>query len=466
MPNARPDHTSVSPVRGIMNRAFHLLALALLAVPAAAAAQPDVPQVLRLEDAQRIARANNPDYLKFLNDEDVAAAGVRAAWGAFLPTVNTSMGWNLSSSTRVTGENDFGEPIRLDDPITYRSSGANQGISTGVTLFDGGQNLRNLTVARAEVTNAETRVATQASLLATNVTGAFYNTVQALRRVEIEERALANAEARLAQTISQFEIATTSQVDVLGARQNVINARQSLAQQRAAARTQRLMLTATLGVDAGTAFELDMAVPEVFDPATLDADALVARAATAHPAVRQAEANLASARASASAARGTRWPTVGASFSFSRNANRPGTDAFGDFNPLNRGWGAGLSINLPVFQGFGTSHQIERADAVEQDASYDRRRIAILVEQDIRSALVELERAYEQLGFATELASLTEERLGMAEEQYRIGALDFLQLQQLIDQNLAAQRDAVDAQFTFITARATLEEKLGAPIAD
>jgi outer membrane protein len=246
----------------------------------------------------------------------------------------------------------------------------------------------------------------------------------------------------------------------------VLTAQRSLAQQRAAARSQRLALTATLGIDAETPFELDTAVPDVFDPTTLDADALVARAAEVHPLVRQADANLASARARASAARASRWPTLSADFGFSRGASQSGFDAFGDINPLNRSWGGGLRVSLPVFQGFGPSHQIEVARASEQDAEYDRRRMALVVEQDIRSALVELQRAHEELSLATQIAAITEERLTMAEEQYRTGGLDFLQLQQLIDQNVEAQRQAVDAQFNFITARATLEEKLGAPIAE
>src|SRR5690606_32226094 len=119
---------------------------------------------------------------------------------------------------------------------------------------------------------------------------------------------------------------------------------------------------------------------------------------------------------------------------------------------------------VPIFNGFATSHEIAQAQAGEQDARYEQRRAQLQVEQEVRGALVELQTAYDALQLANEIAAITDERLTMAEEQYRIGALDFLQLQQLIDENLNAQRQAVDAQFTFITARATLEEKLGGPI--
>jgi outer membrane protein len=441
-----------------------LAVLALALAPATAAAQADVPQTLRLEDALRIARTNNPEYLKILNDEDVAASNIRRAWGQLLPSVNTNMSWNLNASTRVTGENDFGEPVRLDDPVTFRSSSANQGINMGVTLFDGGQNLRELSLARAEATSADARIASQQSLLASNVTRAFYDAVQSLRLVQVEERNLAAAQDRMERTEAQFEIATANQVDMLGARRSVLEAQRQLSTQRANAEKRRFLLTSQMGVEPATPFDLDTSVPEVFDPSTLDDDALVERARGVHPRLREAEAAVATARARSSTARGTRWPTIDASFGFSRSTSRSGFEAFGEVNPLNRGWGGGVSLRLPVFSGFNTSHQIEVAETAERDALQDQRRMQLLVEQEIRSALVDLRNAYEALQLATQIAQITEERLVMAEEQYRNAALDFLQLQQLIDDNLNAQRLAVDAQFTFITARATLEEKLGGPI--
>src|SRR5690606_37281703 len=134
------------------------------------------------------------------------------------------------------------------------------------------------------------------------------------------------------------------------------------------------------------------------------------------------------------------WPTISANFSFSRGTSRSGYEAFGELNPLNRGWGGGLSFNVPIFSGFATSHEIAQAEAGEQDARYEQRRAQLQVEQEVRAALVDLQTAYDALQLANEIAAITDERLTMAEEQYRIGALDFLQLQQLIDENLNAQR--------------------------
>ena len=82
--------------------------------------------------------------------------------GAFLPSLNGSLQFNGSSSTRLTGEDDFGRPRRLDSPLTFRSSSASQGLSSQLTLFDGLQNLNNLRAARASADAAGARVEVQA----------------------------------------------------------------------------------------------------------------------------------------------------------------------------------------------------------------------------------------------------------------------------------------------------------------
>jgi outer membrane protein len=441
-----------------------LLGLAVALMPATAHAQTTVPETLTLEDALRIARANNPEYLQILNDEDVASSGVRRAWGSLLPTVNSSVNWRLGSNTTVTGEDDFGQPVRLDDPITFRSSGSSQGINANMTLFDGGQNLRQLSLARAEVRSADARSASRLTTLVVTVTHQFYEAVRSMRLVEVERQNLETAQERLAQTEAQFGIATVSQVDVLGARRSVLDAERTLRNQEADAYRQRLLLAFIMGVEPATTFELETAVPQVFDPSALEEQALVDRALQVHPLLREAEAAVATARANSSVARGTRWPSVSGGFGFSRGASSSDFRTFGEINPLNHGWNASLGLSLPLFTGFETSHRIEVAETNERDALLDQRRTTLLVEQEIRVALADLRANYEALQLADQIAELASQRLSMAEEQYRVGALDFLQMQQLIDDNLNAQRQSVDAQFTFIRARATLEEKLAAPI--
>jgi outer membrane protein TolC len=59
---------------------------------------------------------------------------------------------------------------------------------------------------------------------------------------------------------------------------------------------------------------------------------------------------------------------------------------------------------------------------------------------------------------------LTTLQVELAEEQFRLGALDFLRFQQIVNDDAQAQRQVVQSRFAFVNARIAIERALGAPI--
>jgi outer membrane protein TolC len=52
----------------------------------------------------------------------------------------------------------------------------------------------------------------------------------------------------------------------------------------------------------------------------------------------------------------------------------------------------------------------------------------------------------------------------MAEQQYRIGAIDFKDLQDVVERSDEAERQVLGARFEFAAALVTLEERVGTDI--
>ena len=441
-----------------------LAAAVMLLASGAASAQ--LPDQLTLDDAVSIARANNPAHRKAANDQDVAAAEVRQSYGAFLPTVGASMSFNGSSSQTSSGQGDFGEVV--DGEVrTIESSSGSHGVSASMTLFDGGAMFRDLSAARAREDVAHATLRASLNRLDAEVRRAYFQAQRAEQTIALEDRLLASARDRLARTEELFRIAAASQVDVLGARVDVASQEQSLARARDEARKLRLALLQTMGLpprDAG-GFTLSAAEPRAFDPAVLDADALVALALDGNPAVVQSQAAAIAADRRASAARGVRWPSIDATFGYNRSVREPGMfDAFGQLEAQDRGFRFGLSASLPLFSNFRAAASIAQADAAREDASEDERAARLQTERDVRSAVIDLENAFGQLRLAEQKAELSAQRLELATEQYRLGALTFLNLQRVIDETANAERQALEARYGFMMARVTLEERLGAPL--
>ena len=450
-------------MRLVRRRIPTLLAASTFAAAAAPSAAQQLPDKLTLEDALRLAHAGNPIFRKTENDLELASNGIRAAWAAFLPTLNPSINFSGGRSRTLTGQDDYGSPIQLPEARDYRSSSTGQSLNIGsITLFDGGANIRTVRERRANYAMVDAQIAQQRIELDARVSREFYQAIRAIRNIALEESLLASAQERLTRTEELLRLAARNRVDMLGARSDVKQGQQNVERARGEADRARLTLAATLGLPAPAPLQLDTVLPPVFDPANLDVDWLVAQALRTSPAVRRGEHAVSAANQRAAAARGARWPRLNAGVSYSRGMQLSSYEAFKQFNPQNWSFDVNYSLTLPLFTRFQISNQIAAEEAAARDADYDLRATRLALEKDIRTSIIDLNNAYRSLQLALERVELSRERQQLAQEQYRLGGISFIELQNLFDRTAEAERQALDARFTFISARLALEEKLGA----
>lgn len=432
----------------------------LRAVDAASIPAP-IPARLTLEDALDLARSRNPAYLEARGSLEVAEARERAGWGEVLPQVRADMGVGGASQRVYTGEDQFGQPLIRDDPLTYSSSSSSQGVGLSMTLFDWGAALQRASAARAGARATGAQVAASWNQLRAEVIGAYDQTLRADRQVALEERLLESARDRLEATRARLPLAVASPVDVLGAEVDVARAEQSLSSARGEARKARLALLELLGVAGEPAFEPATGWPPVFDPATLDVDDLLHEATATSPVLRQREAEARAGEASASAVRRTRWPTLTGGLQFRRAMGASDYGALTELNPRNQNLSFSLGASVQLFDGFARGRQIAQAEFEARSARERERGSRLALERQIRSALIDLENAFRSVELADRAARLAAERLELSQEQYRLGTLSFTELQNVIDQAAQEERQALQARHAFEVARVALEQRVG-----
>ena len=438
--------------------------LGLLIVAPAGAQR--IPQQLSVDDAIRIARENNPAYLKSLNDIDVEDMSVRNRWAAFLPTASANMNFSGNRTANLSYIDDSGRPVNEGVREEHTTSGASQGLNLSMMLFDGGQSVANLRAARATREATSARLDLDRHLLETAVAREYFAVVKADRLIDLEQRLLAARKDELERTQRLLGLASSKYVDVLSAQVNVADAERSLDDARAAAQKARLVLIERLGVSGEPTFALSTTTPEIFDPARINAEQLISRASTTSPLVRRAEADLFAQSRQVSAAKGNRLPVISASANLGRSVNGEGLGYFaGKINPDdNRSLGFSLGVQLPLFSRFNTSLTIARASAAEADAREEVRAQKLAVERAVRSALIDLGNAYRGVQMAQRKVDLSREQLAAAQEEYRLGALTFINLQQIINSAAAAERQMLDAQFNFVNNLIMLEQQVGSKL--
>lgn len=466
---------SLAPVRraavNVMGRAaaragalMFLLTLTLALVAPLPAGAQESPARLTLERALEIARARNPDLNRARNGMDGATASQRRAWGGFLPRVNTRFSLTDYSSRTMTGQNDFGEPVQLENPNEYDFSSASGGVGASFTLFDGFARLNELQAARAGSRGAAAWTQAERVRVEAEVKQRFYAAIAADRRIEVEERLLAAAEERLEATRAMVDAGRATPLDTLGAEVEVAGGRMAVENARANAYQLELLLRESLGVGSDVTYELVGALPELVDPAGLDGDRLVQLALEANPLLRRAEAEAAGTANLADAARGSRWPTVQIGANLDRNISLPNFDQLSQFQ-WNRGLSFGISATLPVFSGFARSEEIAWASVDQANAEETLREMRMAVERQVLIALTNARSAFLSAQLGQRAAELARLRAETGQEGFRFGRVPFTVLQQYIAAAAQAERDALDRHTAYAQALAALDAAVGRPVA-
>jgi outer membrane protein len=427
----------------------------------AMAQEMTVPARLTLEDAIAIARERNPELAQATNSLQAQGSQVQASWGAFLPTLSGQLTFSGSDSRTVTGSDDFGKPVELPTPISFRGSSSNQSLWTRLTVFDGFRNLKTLRAAQASFSSSE------ASLTATEVrvdaetTRRFYDALRASQLIALEERLLASAREQRDATARLFRTASATQEDLLGAEADVASAELQVARARGDADKALLALREHLGISEPLAMELAGTLPTAWDPSGLDVDSLVALALADHPDLLRLDAAAQAAQLRAGASRGDYWPSLQLSASVSRSMNLNSYAALFDFNPQNRAFGFNVSLDVPLFTGFQTRARVAAADMDARNAEESLRAARLAQERGVRAAWIDLQNAYRGVALAERAAELSNERLRLSRERYAIGGIDFATLQILIDRAAQEERQVINARYAFTASAVALDERVG-----
>ena len=448
------------------NRTSALLAL-LLAAPAHLAAQEAQPQgePLSLQQALATAQEHNPAYRRALTEVGTAEADVRRARGAYLPELSLSMGSSGGFNRKLTGTTQFGEVIRRDTALEYSGSSARQSLGVqGFRLYDGGERRSTLQAARAGEEAVGARVASEEVRMRADVARRYWEAVRADRVIRLEEALLTSARDRLEVTKALVRVGVRGPLDVLGAEVTVAEQEQALEKARGEARTRQLDLRQAMGVIEGGWLRLTDEPPAMFNPTALDTEALVSRALASHPRIRRVDLAVRQADARVGAARSARLPRLSMGATIARDQGYEGYWGLAGVNPLDQRVGIDFSLSVPLFTGYKTSYQIQSARATRDAAAEDARGERLALEREVRGALVDLDNAWRAANLADRTVELNRQRLELAQEQYRVGALTLNDLTDAVERAARAERDVVRTRFEFAAALATLEERAGTPV--
>jgi len=423
-----------------------LLALTI-AIPSSAAAQ----RALTLEEAVSMAKRNALVVIQAQGQSKSSSASTRAAYGAFLPSLNLTAGSTrqFTSGARTRVEN--GQVVTL--PSTPWSS--NAGLSASMTLFAGGGRLFDLKQARAREKSAGVNETAAEFTAALNAKQAYYNVLAARESQVAAAAQLSQAEQQRKTAIARTNARVATRSDSLRAEILYRTAQLAVTEARISLDTSNASLTrAVASAEPVTAAE------ETSGPLGLNLDDEALRALALNgPAVRQAQADLTAARAGTKSAWTDYLPSLNASYS--RTGSGSGDNP--EFVGSQFGYSGQLrfSASLPVFDQFQRELRVTQAKVGQENAEATLRDARLGALESFTTQLGAFHSAQERVISQTATLEAAEEDLRVQQQRYAVGAstlLDVLTSQTQLNQ---ARSDLIRARYDQRIAKAELEALVG-----
>ncbi|HEX7117598.1 MAG TPA: TolC family protein [Longimicrobiales bacterium] len=400
---------------------------------------------LTLDQAIEAALRHSPQIAQAIGAVRNAESAERRAMAQYLPSLSLSSGASLASTERFNPQ--------TNTTVTGSNDSYSAGISSQITIFNGGQRSAELAGARAQTEAADAALVEQRFAVILAVKTSFFEVLRAEDLIRVAEARVQRAQEALDAATRRADVGSGTRSDVLRASLELTNARQSLLQARNQRRTAAFALGRLVGADGAVRARQD--APLEPEPLAVDRAALLELALAQAPAVRTAEADARAADAAARAARAQYFPSITAS---------GGYDWFNQDPRIGGGrtsWSVRLGVSLPLFNRFQREDAVSRAsvqaDIARAQASDARRR----TRAELERVLGALELAEQQVALAQEAVRAAEEDFRVQQERYRLGVSTILD--QVTSQlNLVqAEIDLIAARYDYQVARAELEALVG-----
>ncbi|HEV8150412.1 MAG TPA: TolC family protein [Gemmatimonadales bacterium] len=424
------------------------LVLTCCAIPLGAARAQQ--RSLTLAEALELAQRADPSVVQAEGTARTAGAAVRAAWGEFLPRISSGANYGKSFSAL---------PSRTD-PITGQVLGGN--VTTGslgltasasIDLFTGFRRGANLSLNRANVTDADASLADARAQAALRTTSQFLQVLQSADLVRVRQDAIRRAQDKLAIANAKLATRAATIADSLQAVVDVSRARSQLLQEQQGLIAAQAALARMVGLDGQVSASSDSSLFRLV--AVGDTATLMAEAMARSPTVVKASAKVRSARASVGINKAGYWPSLALSGSTSLSGS-----STTNYDLLSgRGFSLGLSWNL--FDRFARERNLVQAHAnleAAQASEADARRG---VSAGLTTQLGALGVAEQRIALATQSLEAARANARVQTERYRLGSISIEQLNQALDALSAAETEAVNARYDYLRAKAQIEAILG-----
>jgi outer membrane protein TolC len=387
---------------------------------------------------------------------DASARQLRAqrlsALSALLPNIYATLSENAAKTdlqTQGLSSSTFGGNVTLPTvvgPYHYYSLQGN--LSEQLSLTD----IHNLKSAKAVQEAAALNMRDARELIVVAVGGSYLRVLATTALVESQEVQVHYAEATYHQTADQAEAGTKAPIDANRSLVELQTEKQRLSSQRSDLIKQKMQLARILGINTGR--DLRLAEKLSTDrPTPAEPNAAIHSAMDQRADLKAAGLQVRAAEEAYRASKAEYLP----SFALSGNYGLQG------INP-DKGaavFQAAATLTIPIWNSGKTKSDVQQADAAVRQRKAEAIDQRGVVEDDVRTALVDLQVAGEQVQVAESNRTLARQTLQQSQDRYTAGVADAVEVVSSQESLAAAEHDYVSSLYSLNLSRISLARAMG-----
>jgi outer membrane protein TolC len=272
-------------------------------------------------------------------------------------------------------------------------------------------------------------------LVTLTVGNAYLRGIEALSRIEATDAQVRQAQALYDRAAAAFDAGTSPRIDVTRTSVQLHTEQYNLTVARNDLAITKLTLARAIGLPLGQSFELADSLPYA-DITPQSVDEALQTAYSARADFRAAQQAVESAQHELGATRAQRYPAFAVNGDWGSQGRTFGSSQH-IFNVV-------AAVNVPIFTGGRIeSEQTQNAAALRQRQA-EREDLRGQIDYDVRTALLNLQAAKEQVAVARENVDLANENLTRSQERFAAGVTDSVEVVQ-------AQQALSDANDQYIS---------------
>ena len=287
------------------------------------------------------------------------------------------------------------------------------------------------------------------ALVIVSIQRSYLNSLKRQKLVRIAEETVRERGIITGQVDTLYRQQLKSKLDLDLVKVELVNAESLLVRSRNDLKSSFADLNRTMGIAGSEDYTLEDITTDVKIPRALGA---LISDSLAHPELKRAKEQTASAEAKKRAMKSQYLPTVSAI------ASGGYYDTFDPNRNVTTGgwWAAGGVVSMPLFTGGLIENQVKEAAAQEAAALAQSTNIEQALTQQVTNAYLDTVTFTQQIKLAEELVKTAQEALNLAKQRYKLGLGSIVEVTQSEVGLTAAQTKLAEAQYDYKIAEVTL----------